>query len=225
MPGPTGTPNTYVSNLYMYEQGRKVYYYVSSLNRFCLLYDFNANAGDWWILDEFPASWGDTVKVISTSTIMINGHERKSMILNNTAAQYDFRGLTIEGIGNWLYLFPAFGLHYDGPLRCYQDNILGLYTTGATPSCETTNVGITGYIEKEFSISTNPASNFIHITLNRNMKDAVLNIFDTKGVQYLSAPLSGNSQTIDVSSLPAGLYFIFIQYEGLSFYEKLMISR
>jgi hypothetical protein len=225
LPGPTGTPNTYVYNLYMYEQGRKIYYYVSSLNRFCLLYDFNANAGDWWILDEYPASWGDTVKVISTSTININGNTRKTMVLDNTCFQYVFSGLTIEGIGNWSYMFPTFDMNTYGPLRCYQDNIIGLYTTGVTPSCETTNVGITGYNEKDFSMAPNPASNFLHITVFQSMKDAVLNIIDTKGVQYLSIPLSGNSQTIDLSSLPAGLYFIRLQKDGLSYYEKLMISR
>ncbi len=221
----SGTPNVYRDILYMYELNHKVYYYVNSLNRFCLLYDFNANAGDSWVLDEFPAAWGDTIKVISTGTININGHQKKTMQITNTCAQYGFGGTLIEDIGNTLYMFPTFDMNFEGPLRCYQDNILGLYNTEVAPSCEFTTVGIEEYTDKDnIFIYPNPANNTINIIIDNN-SNAIVKIINAKGQLINEIKSVKEHETIDVSGLPAGMYIVQLVFDNKIVNKKIQISN
>ncbi len=225
--GPNGTPNYYQKKIYMYETDKKVYYYVDSLSRFCLLYDFNANAGDWWILDEYSGSewFRDTVKVISTDTIIINGHKRKTMMTQNSNFQVGLDGLCIEGIGNWYYMFPTFDMTEYGPLRCYQDNELGLYSTGQTPTCETTTIGIEeiGYDSKVY-IYPNPCNDFINVQLKENLV-CEIKIFSALNQMVYDYASTNNFFTIPTKQLPAGVYFILIINNNNIIFKNTLIKK
>ncbi len=226
--GQNGIPNYYKSNIYMYESDKKIYYHVDSLSRFCLLYDFNANAGGWWILDEYSGSalFRDTVKVISTDSITINGQKKKTMITQNTNFQVMLDGLNIEGIGNWFNMFPAFDMVEEYPLRCYQDNILGLYSTGVSSDCEFTNIGIEEYSDDHhLFISPNPAQNIIYVRLEGNKNDILISIINTKGQHLKSLITNKEYETIDISNLPAGLYFIQLRNNDKTVIRKLQITK
>lgn len=68
-------------------------------------------------------------------------------------------------------MFPTFDMVEEGPLRCYQENILGLYSTGVSPNCEFTNIGIEEYInDYPISISPIPAQNINYVRLEGNKK-------------------------------------------------------
>jgi len=224
---PDGTPNYYKFNLYMYESSRKVYYYVDSLNRFCLLYDFNANTGDWWILDEYPTSWEDTVKVLSTSTITINGQQRKTMNTHLTSNNgiIGFDGLAIEGIGNATFMFPTFDMNSNGPLRCYQDNILGIYTTGITPTCETTTIGIEEIINNDkVTIFPNPFTDYFEVKLN-NEADYKIEIISALNQTVYCCTTKGEITIIPTKQLVSGLYLIKILTSDNQIITKTIIKE
>ncbi len=77
------------------------------------------------------------------------------------------------------------------------------YTTGTGSNTEATEV--------QFSLLPNPARNLIALHSNYKMLSAELR--DTKGQNTLYIALNGTSATCDISSLPAGIYFITIRYE------------
>jgi hypothetical protein len=194
------------------------------------LYDFNANAGDWWILDEYPESWGDTVKVIFTDSITINGHKRKRMEINNTSHLLSFGGSTIEGIGNWFNMFPAFDMAYEWPLRCYQDSILGLYSTGEAPTCETTSIGIEEIINKDkMLIYPNPFNEAFAINYNipKESKKGVFELYDVYGRLVYTTSLSNNVNQLQVvaSSLKSGIYVASFVVDGIMICTKKILKE
>lgn len=113
---------------YMYSENDSVIFYKD--NSFHLLYDFGAEAGDTVVLDYFLTSEGTPLLMIidSTATIEINGGERKLQYITcGDGLVVEFGGPVIEGIGSTYFLFPTYDGTVNGPLRCYQDEFIGLY--------------------------------------------------------------------------------------------------
>src|SRR5262249_23582521 len=75
-------------------------------------------------------------------TITINGHDRRTLDVELwDQMSYSFTGgQLIEGIGDIAYLLPwDVGLcdgFIMGPLRCYEDNVLGLYMRPGILQCD-----------------------------------------------------------------------------------------
>jgi hypothetical protein len=80
-----------------------------------------------------------------------------------------------------------------------------------------------------FNIFPNPASDLIQIqTLGRlnHFSPVVLRLFDVKGSSHLNGTFSsGDSYTLELSSLQPGLYFIEIEMEGIREYHKVIVTR
>jgi hypothetical protein len=59
-----------------------------------------------------------------------------------------------------------------------------------------------------FQLFPNPASNQVNIELSRVPKNATLQLTDAKGISIRSLPVAEGLQTLDMSALPAGTYFL-----------------
>lgn len=211
--------------------GQKVYKLNKCDSSYSLLYDFGANVGDTIIT--FPDICFDThpakIKIDSIKPININGN-----ILN----QYYFTDLTfypgwvvsssgpgstgsiIEGIGNTDSFYPYLGAcdPFGGPLRCYEDTVIGYYNSGLFASCDTVYVGIDEhYINDNIKIFPNPTTAKIEITSTE--KVLIIKLFDIRGIELLVT----NKQVIDLSSLPEGIYLVKVDFtDGASVYRKIL---
>lgn len=63
---------------------------------------------------------------------------------------------------------------------------------------------------KDISIFPNPANNYFTITQNRNIENSKFIIFDQLGRIFKADYLSSDTQVIDISELPIGIYFLKI---------------
>ena len=74
--------------------------------------------------------------------------------------------------------------------------------------------GIKEEYQTTFSLLPNPATNQLTVTLNQTAQNATLQILSIEGKQLTGTiPVTPQSTTVDVSTLPKGLYFIVLQDE------------
>lgn len=128
--------DTMVYYEYMYAENDSVFFYWEG--NFHLLYDFGAETGDSILLPYFWTVNGDSTLYMiidSTTTIDVNGEMRKLQYITcGDGIVVEFGNKVIEGIGNTYYMFPTYDGEYYGPLRCYEDNIVGLFISPFHPN-------------------------------------------------------------------------------------------
>ncbi len=247
--GNTKLDTTYLKNEYTYADANKVY--VFRLNNFYTLYDFSANVGDTIIIagtNKYTSSCDSVgaVKVDSVGTMTINGQSLRYISVNPTAtSKWGWKCRIVEKIGAILnfangsafsYLFPNkldyCGLAVDeypegGSLRCYQDNIFGSYSSGTSASCNYIATGInelTGL--SSFSVYPNPTTGSLTLTLSKGEGIGAVKIYNVLGECVLYQQLITNNQqlTLDVSSLPAGIYFVQLKTENENATRKIIMQ-
>jgi Secretion system C-terminal sorting domain len=139
---------------YTYEENDVIYYYNPLHDEFQILYDFTAEPDDTWVVYTYDSSLENqdtiTVLVDSVNTININGVESKRMFVHylgfstTPGQEYEFSipTIIIERLGDIYYMFnfwPASyqvcDANYSTGLRCYQDDLIGLYDLEIAESC------------------------------------------------------------------------------------------
>ncbi len=201
------------SQLYTYSDSSRVYFL--DVTGRCLIYDFNAQPGDTFVLECFHGANGRPiiVKVLSVDTITINGHQRKRFDYLVSDLIMDFSGFVIEGIGNIYGMFPVVHHTYGGPLRCYEDSILGLYknqyyyhNSAWQQDC---NLIITGVddqtVAKNIKVFPNPFFDELTFQFANNDLTTVY-IYDLLGNHILHQTFT-NSTTINTILLKESIYF------------------
>ncbi|MDP3462532.1 MAG: T9SS type A sorting domain-containing protein [Bacteroidales bacterium] len=210
-----GEPYIHELHHLMYTDNGRVYE-VRDAEQF-LLYDFNKNTGEYWILDGYE---NDTVYVDSTSTIpLLNGQNRKVLYVsktNNFDNSYRFSGMMIEGIGSEEYLFPfqeTLPCQDGGTLRCYQENST-LLISHFSP-CDFETVGIEDVkIEKGLVYMPTLVTDIltIHVSDEINMHDISIMIINSASQLLLhNQGINEKSMEINVSHLPKGMYIVLLQ--------------
>jgi hypothetical protein len=162
--------NLYLSNRhYIYFENDKVYYYVLATESFDVLYDYSKIQQEYWL----SYLWGnspdcDTVRVDAVSDTLINGHILKTISVsqNSCLAGFFFNDYPIiEVIGHLHYLFPQSDFPAEGPLRCYEDSVIGFYSTGVFPHCDYIGLAMTHEFKEDSKINIfpNPFSEIFHL--------------------------------------------------------------
>lgn len=192
-------------------------YYNSS---FHLLYDFGAVRGDTIILEvNLPKMIID-----STSTISINGSVHKVQYVTcSDGMMFEFGGIVIEGIGNLNFMFPTYDMNYDGPLRCYEDTIIGTYINPVWGSvdCEKTTVGISENQDREVSVYINKQSK--NIVIKGIQNKAYYELIDIQGRKIKSGELNENG-SIYAEGLKPGIYLLFLKNPEMKVVRKLIMN-
>ena len=126
-------------------------------------------------------------------------------------------------------------IHFEPEVSSYQNKIFLSYICAFIPFTSTwTGVKILTYtpcsansivekVNNRFSISPNPAQN--SITLNSenwvNKSDAKVNITNIMGEILIQSSLLSSSTSIDISSIPPGLYMVQIE-NGTNYVQYLI---
>ncbi|MDA3912357.1 MAG: T9SS type A sorting domain-containing protein [Bacteroidales bacterium] len=220
----------FFKEFFMFNEASRVYYYSFDKNRFCLLYDFSKQAGEFWTLDEFTYSdedgFDNRVYVDSVSNWIINGENRVVQFVHMEDQALCFgNDVIIEGIGNLNYMFPFCELSDIGPLRCYEDDFFGNYHVIEAEDCTHQYLSNEKYISNSdsYRIYPNPTKDFIKVNWSniefRNIK--IVNLMNSIVFSEKNT-VSGN--TYNLSDLQVGVYFLIItSIEGdLLFAEKII---
>ncbi len=214
---------------YMYSEGTKVFFWDFVLNKYQMLYDFDKEIGESWIIEVYDLEDDiDTLIIVvdSIDMIEINSSEKIRQFVTYSFIYEDFiagikgtmvyNGVIIESIGDQFYMFnfaPQFSMvcdaNFPAGLRCYSDDELGLYETNIAPSCEHVEyVGIDqNNDEVSITLFPNPCNGIINIAteLTSELYYRVLNI---SGQLVSSGDI--NNKAIHFNNSDTGLYVVEI---------------
>jgi hypothetical protein len=79
--------------------------------------------------------------------------------------------------------------------------------------------------QENFNIYPIPANNFVTIENSTPFPFSTIEIFDLQGRGLCSINVTDYYQTIDISGIPAGIYFIKMESKQTSFVRKLIITK
>lgn len=226
---------TLISYLYTYSVNDSVFFYAG--NGFHLLYDFGAITGDTVTLGYYTTYDGSPLKMFidSTSTIIINGETRKLQYVTcGDGMVIGFGGIVIEGLGNIGYMFPSFDPSLEGPLRCYEDSIIGLFINPYHSNngwnfldCEQILTGLAEPgLTAEIFIYPNPAKGEIFIANNCKMPgETTITIVNMNGEPVMQSQFKHQTPVeLDVSTLAKGIYLMKIETMERIESKKLVIQ-
>ena len=221
-----------VTHEYIQERDGKVYWWNKTLGEFTVLYDFNAEVGDEWEIKV-----GTESIVMHVDAVEDFEYEGKTYrMLRVSDADDIFSGDIVCGIGHLTSFFPERlmdnrdGILVEG-LRCYwvEDELVfkpgdedcdaiyeelhGIEEGG--PSTPSTGSGTAG----TFTVYPNPANGvlFVETVCTPSLPDQTYRITNLMGQTVLSGNINAETQQIDVSSLPQGMYFITFAGETRKF--------
>ena len=217
---------------FIYSDSGKVFVYDNYYSTFSLLYDFNLSQGDSWVVH--PYSQGTIsdsliVSVDSIGTQIINSDTLKVMYTTATASPtfgiWSWGGKMIDRIGSIGYFLPQVGFCDPpaGPLRCYDDSIIGHYETGFAASCTWTNVGISEYnFEDLISIFPNHSKGIFTISSSEDLKE--IEIVDILGNSVFKRTINSKLETLNFFQ-PKGIYFVKVKDEKGNFVVKKILIQ
>jgi uncharacterized repeat protein (TIGR01451 family) len=156
---------------------------------------------------------------INSMRIRGASHPFNFYIYNGNVIEFEFRNIMLPDSGtnqllsNGMVMFEID--HKDGlPLGTQLRNKAGIYFD-ANPAVVTNEVIntlaqpllVSNVFESKFSISPNPASNFLQITFDKNI-DGKISVLNQLGQVINAELIQSNKAAIDVSKLVTGIYFI-----------------
>jgi hypothetical protein len=199
-----------------------------------VLYDFGAEVGDEWTVEVEDETF--TTHVYEADLQYINGIPYKKL----TIADPDdlFSGNLLSTIGHTTSFFPeklmnqSKSYRVEG-LRCYWlDGDLILKTTN--DDCDAIYAELHNCIDEDgpsmgsgaFTVYPNPANDVLTVSVRLPQCDSPTTgqteyqISNLIGQTLLQGHISAETQQIDISTLPAGMYFISVGKQTVKFVVK-----
>ncbi len=210
--------NTVVTHEYVYEEEGIVYWWNRDLHQFTTLYNLVAEVGDTWQIRVGMQSL--TMHVDAVDSLDYNGRTFRVLHVSDS---YDlFSGDIVCGIGHQTSFFPERlmrnekGLRVDG-LRCYWVEDKLVFKNGEK-DCDAIFSEIHGideptyeHVVAQFDLYPNPTDGVLTIHHSEfNIPHSSFRITNLMGQTVLTGNITAESQQIDVSGLPQGMYFISI---------------
>jgi len=72
---------------------------------------------------------------------------------------------------------------------------------------------------EDLKLFPNPAKSTLYVNTKYSLKDAIYSVFDVSGKRMLNSKF-GKNNTVNVSSLSTGTYFLRVMHDGLSHTQK-----
>lgn len=221
-----GGPNPGINemgNVFMYASNDSVFYWKN--DQFFLLYDFGAEIGDTWVfsIDTMDEACQDTaiVQVMNVGTTTINGFLLRTLTLQTISNSFSgISGVVTERFGSptgtsFGFLpgyqgCPESEVSYDVDLltfRCYEDDNFPSYNP-TNLDCDTLTLDLIEDIDlAQFHLFPNPSNHFLSVT-DQNNSIKRISLVDLTGSEVFTI---SKNETIDVSSLKSGVYFVEIE--------------
>lgn len=221
-----------VTHEYILEENGKIYWWNKDLEEFTTLYDLAANVGDEWEIEVGNVSI--TMHVDAVENYLYEGKIYRKLTVSDSEEL--FSGDIVCGIGHLTSFFPeklmnrGKGFRVEG-LRCYWlggDLLLKIGERDCDEVYEQLHHGLNETNGPHLAVYPNPASGvlFIETRLIASQPDPTYRITNLMGQTLMTGTLSvrlpqcDNPTTIDVSQLPAGMYFISVGEQTMKFVKQ-----
>ncbi|MBR5911842.1 MAG: T9SS type A sorting domain-containing protein [Bacteroidales bacterium] len=206
-----------VTHEYVYERDGKLYWWNKTLEVFTVLYDYEAEVGDYWeiIVGTRPID----MHVDAVEEIEYEG--RTYRMLRVSDPDDLFSGNIVCGIGHLTSFFPE-RLMGDGDrmrvegMRCYWNEGELVFKYG-DEDCDAIISELHG-IEEDgpstdtgtFAVYPNPTNGVLFVETHgrASLSTQTYRINNLMGQTLLTGQITAENQQINVSSLPQGMYFI-----------------
>lgn len=233
--------HAYYPTQFTYVSGDTVFYLNNG--EFFILYNFGASIGDKWVIST-TNPWGvcdDTslIEVVDTGKITINSINYRYIKIQPTSnSPIGLYGTYVERFGNidssfapFQNLFPG-GFQCDSmtssvewdytKLKCFKDNSFTLYNPSGQ-DCEyyLTYLGIPETNRHELICYPNPTNGILNINNTFN-GDRLVEIYNYQGCLLRKFKLKSNLNSIDISDLKNGIYFLTFQSKTDNFVCKII---
>ena len=204
---------------YIYEDFGKVYWWNETRQDFTLLYDLGAQIGDEWVI------WVGTESItMHVDTVEQYEYEGTTYrMLHVSDANNLFSGEIMSGIGHLTSFFPerlmsrGKNFRVEG-IRCYwrEGNLVFKY---GDKDCDEVYQEYHNGIEEDgpstgsgtFTLYPNPTNSVLTIHHSAfNIPNSSFRITNLMGQTIQTGNLTAETQQIDVSGLPKGMYFISV---------------
>ena len=220
---------TEVTREYVYEEEGVVYWWNRDLHQFTTLYDFMAEVGDSWQIRVGTQSLTMHVDAIDS----LQYEERTFRVLHVSDTHDLFSGDIVCGIGHLTSFFPERlmrddeGMRVEG-LRCYWLRDKLIFKIG-DDDCDAIYSQIHGIEEPtsepvaaQLTIYPNPTNGilFVQTVHAPSLPRQTYRIINLMGQTLMTGILTAETQQIDVTSLPEGMYFISIAGSTKKFIVK-----
>ena len=232
---------------FTYTNGDTVFWLVE--NEFKVLYNFGAQVGDSWTIanaDPTVECLDAIVEVDSIGTVVLNGNNLRWIAFHSQEnSSYIFSGKAVERFGLFELtsnspnaLFPVkfdctdgvFIDYYLYNFTCFEDASFNLYNV-TTQDCEyraSLSIDELNDTESGITFYMNQSENALFLSNPENSDGISCTIINSLGQHVMNEkPLfkNSNTETIDVSNLNPGIYFLHINNNGLVQNERILIAN
>lgn len=211
---------------FLFTRNDTVFFLDTVFNQFQILYDFNAESGDSWIIKVKDAEIeNDTVFVAvdSTSIKTINGFDLKALHVTyvNSSGQWPeiYHSTILERTGDLTYMFNWYPYYYGAcdvnwteGLRCYEDEEFGFYSTGIADACDFTTSISNFELQNSFEVFPNPSNGHLFVEVNCKEK-LIIEVNDLRSKLLYSGSFV-SSTSVDLSKFQKGMYLVKIKQNG-----------
>ena len=208
--------HTEVTREYVYEENGIIYWWNKDLQEFTTLYDFGAQAGDEWEVKVGMESI--TMHVDSVRYYEYDGELYKMLMVSDENDV--FSGNIVCGIGHQTSFFPerlmTRGKDYrvEG-IRCFWRNGELVFKYGDKDCDEVYQEyhnDIDESAENQFNIHPNPTDGVLVVETRRatSLQNQTYRIINLMGQTLMIGQITAETQQVDVSNLPEGMYFISV---------------
>lgn len=202
---------TYTGAIRQDTLNKKIYVVLTDSTTEYILYDFSLQVGDTnnSVLHTLASDCVgfNTETLYLIDTIQVNGNDHRVFHFQGSCAG---NGVNyIEGIGSdFGLLFPNLMDIQESHLNCLKINSQSYYPS-STESCVLTFVGVDELnANPTLSISPNPASSMLHISLDDNTAKQNGKLLDHQGKVLKHFLLTSGENNIDIDDLDSGVYFV-----------------
>jgi len=216
-----------VTREYVYMRDGKVYWWNKTLEEFTVLYDFGAQEGDTWV-----TKVGTETLIMHVNSVETVEYEGKTYrMLHVSDADDYFSGDIVCGIGHLTSFFPerlmdnGDGLRVEG-LRCYWIEDELVFKIG-DEDCDAIYDELHGIEDSPSTASgsgtllvyPNPTDGVLFLETHGrvSLSNQTYRIINLMGQTVLSGSITAETQQIDVTALPGGMYFITFAGETRKF--------
>ena len=215
-----------ITHEYVYMRDGKVYWWNKTLEEFTVLYDFGAQEGDTWVTKVGTETL--IMHVNSEETVEYEGKTYRMLHVSDVDDY--FSGDIVCGIGHLTSFFPerlmnnGDRMRVEG-LRCYWIDEELVLTYG-DEDCDAIISEIHNVEENgpstgsgTLTIYPNPTDGVLFVEMHgrASQSNQIYRITNLMGQTVLSGSITAETQQIDVSALPEGMYFITFAGETLKF--------
>ena len=220
-----------VTHEYIYEDDGKVYWWNKDLEEFTILYDYAAEVGDEWEIKVGTESI--TVHVDEVDVFEYDGETHKRLHISDIGDV--FGGEIVVGFGHMTSFFPeklmnqGKGYRVEG-LRCYWVEDALLYHNG-DDDCDAVYDELHDVEENgpstgsgALTVYPNPANGILFVLLPQcdspTTGQTEYHITNLMGQTLQQGSITSESQQIDITSLPAGMYFFNVGEQTVKFVKQ-----